>query len=389
MTETTVDIAIVGGGPAGLSTALHLHAAAPRVRTIVLEAEAYPREKICAGGIGARAFRILENVGISLDVPHVRLDAIAIRVGGEHVEIRDPGLGAVVRRAEFDHALAIATQARGIEVRDRCPVTRIVVHSDHVAVETATGARYRARSVVGADGVGGIVRRCTGFGRGELRAQVAELDTEPVAGDAPRNTAVFDLSNPELRGYTWDFPTLVDGRALVCRGAYLIRGTSDAPKATPKSTLAAHLADRGLSLSTYRLKQFAERGWVPRAAISAPRVLLVGEAAGIDIATGEGIGQAIEYGSLAGPYLARAFSRDNFGFATWSGYVARRHLGRQLAIRHACYRAFYGSRRTAMQRILPKIPSLLRVGVADFAGRPLPLLALTRGASQLLAAAIR
>ena len=30
------DVAIVGGGPAGISTALHLHAAAPRARIVVL-----------------------------------------------------------------------------------------------------------------------------------------------------------------------------------------------------------------------------------------------------------------------------------------------------------------------------------------------------------------
>ncbi|MRR14762.1 FAD-dependent oxidoreductase, partial [archaeon] len=42
------DIVIVGGGPAGISTALHLHRLAPEVaaRTLVLEKASYPLHKL-------------------------------------------------------------------------------------------------------------------------------------------------------------------------------------------------------------------------------------------------------------------------------------------------------------------------------------------------------
>ncbi|HEU4734559.1 MAG TPA: NAD(P)/FAD-dependent oxidoreductase [Kofleriaceae bacterium] len=399
--SATWDVAIIGGGPAGISTALHLRAAAPDARVVVLEKERYPREKICAGGVGARALRLLEKIGVDLACPHVPLDAIALRIGGDPVVIREPGCGVVVRRIELDHALARQAIDRGIEVRDGCPVETIAVGERGVTITTAgaaagatagtagatagttAGALLSARCVVGADGVGGVVRRAAGFSRGALRAQVVEVDTEAAPGDLPRDTIVFDLSTRELRGYAWDFPTLVAGQPLVCRGVYALGVAADHPRAR----LATYLGERGLPVG--RFKQFAERGFEPGAPLSRPRVLLVGEAAGIDIATGEGIGQAIEYGAIAGPYLARALADDQLGFDDWRRTIDLHHLGLQLRLRHAAHRAFYGRGRARLERMLPRIPALLRAGIQDFAGVPVSGLGVIRGVAQLVAAAAR
>lgn len=380
------DVIIIGGGPAGLSTALHLHAAAPATRLVVLEAERYPREKICAGGIGQRGLTILGKLGIEVDCPMVKLDAVAMRIGGHEVVARVPSCGVVVRRVEFDHALARQVVARGIAVRDGTRVTGIDIHDDHVRVTIETGEVLRARAIVGADGVSGVTRRLTGFSRGMLRAQVVELDTGAAAADQPRDTIVFDFEIHDLRGYCWDFPTLVRGQELMCRGAYVIHNLGHD---SPKARIDQYLRARGLALADYRLKQFAERGFEPGAEIARPRVLLTGEAAGIDIATGEGIAQAIEYGMLAGEYLGRALERDSFLFSTWRQFVDSHHIGRQLRIRHLAYRAFYGHRRPTLERVLPKLETLFRVGVQDFAGVPMSKLAIAQGTAILLGALAR
>lgn len=383
---TEVDLLIIGGGPSGISTALHLQVAAPHLRIVVLEAETYPREKICAGGIGARAFRKLEAIGVSVSCPMVNLNAIALKMGTETMLVRDPDLGVVVRRVEFDHAFAKVAIARGIEVRDGTRVTTVVVAEDHVRVETGCGDIYRARAIVGADGVSGITRRAAGFARAELRAQVVELDTEALATDQPRDTVVFDFTDRALNGYAWDFPTIVNDQPLVCRGAYVIHTLGPD---SPKQRIDRYLTSRGLDLSRYKLKQYAERGFQPGAEIAKPRVMLVGEAAGIDIATGEGIAQAIEYGYVAGPFLARAFERDDLGFKSWGAHLSGRHLGWQLRVRHMAYEAYYGHRRDTIERWLPRMASLVNIGVQDFAGRKLSKLDLLRGAGQFLAAFAR
>jgi flavin-dependent dehydrogenase len=387
MTPSPRDVVIVGGGPAGATTAIALAKLAPalRARVVVLEKGVFPRDKYCAGAIGRRGDKILEGLDARPDVPAVPIDGIALRTREGEVSASPGRIGRVIRRIEFDHALAEIARRRGVEVQDGVRVESVRASGSGVEVVTSKGT-IRAALVVGADGVGSVVRRAMGVGPGRLRAQVVEVDTGPAPGDPDRAMLRFDLTDRDLCGYAWDFPTAVDGASLWCRGVYAL--SLDGARADVHALLARRLQAIGLDLGACREKRYAERGFEPKARIADGRLMLVGEAAGIDPVTGEGIPQAIEFGAMAGRFLAAGASGDVGG---WSEVVRRSRLRRDLSVRTRLVRSFYGASRPAMERFALSCPSAVHLGCQHFADRPFDRLKLAEVALRgtLLVAGLR
>jgi len=383
------DIAIVGGGPAGLTAALALAAAAPARadRIVVLEKETYPRDKICAGAVGDRGWRILEALDAAPTVPWVRVGGIQLDTRAASMRSKPGPIGRVVRRREFDAALAERAIDRGVRVMQDCAVQAISVESDGATLSTTQGD-LRVKAAVGADGVGSVVRRAMGCGVGRLRAMVVELDTGPAPGDPPRDVLRFDAREADLPGYYWDFPTLVDGEPLWCRGLYLLRVAADLePGMAPadhirlRDRLDAWMAAKGLDRSAYRNKRFAERGWEPSVEPAQGPLLLVGEAMGIDPISGEGISQAIESGRDLGRFLATA-EWSLAGLAGWSRAHRRSRVGRDLSVRRRLVRVGYGPPRPWLERLLAGNEALLAAGCHHWGGAWPPLGVLLTGVGQ-------
>ena len=364
---TEVDLVIVGAGPAGLSTALFLDHTSPATtrRLLLLEGARFPRDKICAGAIGARADAALAKIGVRVEVPSAPIRGIAVTTaaGRSVFRLAEPA-GRVVRRLEFDAELARVARSRGIAIEEGAWVGAVERKNNGFVISVKGGAPLFAKAIVGADGIRSVVRRALGFDRGHIVAQVAELDTTSIPLDTAADVLHFDLRDRSLRGYAWDFPTPLGGRLEVCRGVYAMRDGGAAHDVGERATGRVPSGARSLGPT----KRLAERGDVTGARISAPGALLVGEAAGIDPVLGEGIAQAILGGEAAARYLAPRLASGQLDFEGWGGVLAATSVGRDRARRTACLPHVYGPARALLERYVVTNGAGARAGLRYFGG---------------------
>jgi flavin-dependent dehydrogenase len=336
------DIIIIGGGPSGLSTALHIARDYPYLtpHILILEKACYPRPKLCAGGLVIDAEVILERLGLDVsEVPHVDVDRLHFDFEARGLNIRVPKRHAlrVIRRNEFDHWLARKAETRGLEIREGVTVRSILPDQDGVTVETDQG-KLRAQVVVGADGSNGITRRCIFPNAPVHTARVLEVltPTQPPHLSSQRaGGAYFDFSPiPEnIAGYVWDFPTQVNGEAMRCWGVYDTNILASEKRPQLKEPLAKEMYRFGFNLNDYEIKGHPIRWFSPENQMSLRGVLLVGDAAGADPFLGEGISIALGYGALAAREIGEAFRRNDFSFKGYRQRVLKSPLGNVLLAR--------------------------------------------------------
>jgi flavin-dependent dehydrogenase len=374
------DILILGGGPSGVSTALHLARIAPQLieRILILEKAHYPRHKLCAGGLTVDAEVILERLGLDVsEVPHVDATAAHLDFAGKGLTISLPNAHTmrIIRRNEFDAWLAQKARDQGVEIREGVKVKDIQPKKDCVTVETDAGT-FSAQIVVGADGSNGITRRCILPNESIHTARALEVITpetniipneeipysnskpsfkqeiaagtlkNSVQANTPRNdihdndlhergSAYFDFFPvPDgIAGYTWDFPTQVNGEPMRCWGIYDANVLATKERPALKEPLAEEMSRHGFDLGHYELKGYPIRWFSPFNQYAAGRVILVGDAAGADGIFGEGISMALGYGLIAAETIRDAFAKNDFSFRDYRRRILFSPLGQALTIR--------------------------------------------------------
>jgi geranylgeranyl reductase family protein len=304
------DALVVGGGPAGSTTAWWLADAGARV--LLVDKVRFPRDKPCGGGVTARAARLCP-VDIS-PVVEEEVDVVELRFRYRDAVERHSKQPVIrmTQRRRLDAFLLDAAREKGVEVREG---------------ETVDVANAPADVVVGADGANGTTARAVGLGEGIVHGVAYEGNVPYGVVSRARyaRRAVVELADIP-GGYGWAF----------AKGDHVNVGVGAWQREGPRirEHLARVCAGHGLEpaqLESLRGHRLPLRR--PGTPIANERALLVGDAAGlIDPVSGDGLyecfvsaklaADAISSGSLAGYETAVDAALAPLHRASWKLKVA-------------------------------------------------------------------
>lgn len=327
------DVLVVGAGPAGSATAIHLARGGARV--LLADRATFPRDKPCGGGLTGRALRHAP-CDVTPVVEHV-VDRFRLRLRYGHAFERRHSrpLILMTQRRRLDAYLAGQALAAGADVRLGARVDEITVARDGVTA-TVGGERVRAEVLVGADGANGVVARTVGLDRDIVRGVALEGNVAwgRLDPDRYRDTAVIEIGAVP-GGYGWVFP----------KGDHANLGVGGWGAEGPR--LRAHLARlaRAHGVPPSALTDVRGHRLPMRRLGASPaggRALLVGDAAGlVDPLSGDGMYEAFVSAGLAARAIVDgdldryagglAAALDHHAEASWA---AKRAMDRSAA---ACF----------------------------------------------------
>jgi geranylgeranyl reductase family protein len=339
--ERRYDAIVAGAGPAGTAVAARLeqHGRAPNI--LVLDRYSFPREKPCGGALTGHADPVMAELGLELRVDHFPSTDAKVRFGSYQREIRMGAPVDVIRREEFDADLVQQVRERGVEVIEGEGIKGYENRGDHVLVTTSKGRELEASVLVGADGAASIVRKQL-IGKKTIPHRLFKMELTLPASQTPDPAMLYDftLMASGLRGYLWIFP-VPDGRINVGLMHYPARDQRLGGRQLT-DLLRQGLADHGVELPDSGTRGLPVWGYHPKARVSEPRVLTVGDAAGIDGLTGEGIAVAMEQAVVAGDLIERGLASDRLEFSDYRRRLRKATVGRELALDRWLSRLLFG-----------------------------------------------
>ncbi|MEO6914197.1 MAG: NAD(P)/FAD-dependent oxidoreductase [Candidatus Baltobacteraceae bacterium] len=323
-------VAIVGAGPAGSACALQLARAGLDVT--IFERTPFPRVKVCGEYLNAGAIEALRQLGVADRIrPHVApIVGIRLHSGGTDVELPFGARAWSIARAQFDELLLDAALDAGARlVNGRVEDVELTAEQAVVHFRDSSGVLQilKTARVVGADGIGSLVARKAGLAL------------------PPRGTPRFALGG-HYRGFG-DLEGFIE--MYVDRHTYFainpigsecanVMVVVDADRLEAwRGAVDEHLGTAARQLGAGRrsfdgVERIGKRVAVgPLAhrtrALCAPRVILIGDAAGfVDPFTGQGVMLALG-SAIAGAQAIIQSRPGQYAFQHGRRIAARRRLG--------------------------------------------------------------
>jgi flavin-dependent dehydrogenase len=330
-------IMIVGAGPAGISTWLHLRKYAPQLarHSIVIEKAVFPRDKLCAGGLCLWVTDVLAYLGVRLDIPSLSVSDVEFRFGKEIDRLHQDNYLRVVRRLDFDHALANAAVKRGLELNEGeilVGLSRI----QHKLIVKTNKSEYAVQAVVGADGAFSTVRKKMIPNRKRHLARTLQIfvpadsryDTEFAQ---KKMTVNLTPINEGLQGYVWHVPCLNNKAPFIAHGIADFNIYPNRPRADMKKIFSRELRKRNIYKGSKNWSSHPIPWYSDDDIISQPNVILVGDAAGVEPAFGGGIHLSLSYGEIAAKAIMDAFQKEDFSFHDYKRRIQSHNVGKFIA----------------------------------------------------------
>ena len=321
---------MVGAGPGGCATALHLARRGHHVR-VVDRGLGRPGGKVCGEGLMPHGLAALRRLGMSTEGLGQRFVGIAYHAGDDcavgHFPGRRWGLG--VRRDGLDARMrqAVAAEPR-IEFESDVRVTGMTRDRSGVTLATSRGP-MRTRVVVGADGLHSTVRRLAKLDAGSAARRGRRYGAR-VHLQLARGLREPDHVNVYAGGGSEAYITPVGPQqinlALLCE-AEVARSFKGDREGQFRRVAERYPLVRELLRGAEPLSEVAVCGPLRQTVkgCATDHVVLVGDAAGfVDAVTGEGMSLTLLSAEIAAEAVSAALHRGSLRQRDLASYARRR-----------------------------------------------------------------
>ena len=208
-----LDVLVIGAGPAGAVAALHAKQAAPELEVALLERDRAVGSPVrCAEGVGDAGLREFASPEGADWAARKITRVIFLAPDDTEVKVAERDVGWVLDRTRFDAHLAAEAAAAGAAVLVGTEATGMTRAADgrwHVRVkQRGVEEIYRARVVIGADGVEAMVGRWAGI---DTRVPARDMEScaqYVIQGIDFDPDAIYLQFGDRIApgGYAWVFP---------------------------------------------------------------------------------------------------------------------------------------------------------------------------------------